>query len=294
MNSKRKKLEEAIEILIPRLEKCDLCPRQCRVNRRKGLLGVCGIGTLTPVSCFCAHFGEEPQISGSAGSGTVFFTGCHLQCIFCQNQSIARAKTRKGHTPLELADLFLQIQEKNCHNLNLVSPTHVLPGILEGLLLAIEKGFHLPIIYNTSGYERTTIIQQLDKIIDIYLPDAKTLDSHLSRQFFGTSNYGQKMKKSIAEMFSQVGNLQCDSQGIAQKGLLVRHLVMPGCKEDSQNILQFLHEISPNIVVNIMGQYQPAGEQTQLETLHINRTIQIDEFNQITQYAKALGLQYIQ
>ncbi len=257
-------------VLVSRLEEskkllssCALCPRQCRVNRLAGDLGYCRGGALAEVASYGPHFGEESVLVGSGGSGTIFFCGCNLLCSFCQNYAISHSEDRdcRAVSDSELAAIMVDLQEMGCHNINFVTPTHVVPQILAALPFAIEAGLHVPLVYNCGGYERVETLRLLDGIIDIYMPDAKFWAPESGRRYADATDYPLKMREAVVEMQRQVGDLQITANGLAERGLLVRHLLMPGALEEAQAIFQFLAEkISPNCYLNIMDQYRPCGE----------------------------------
>lgn len=269
---------------------CELCPRRCRINRERSLAGFCRTGVDTPVSSSGAHFGEEDVLVGQRGSGTVFFSGCNLQCVFCQNCDIAMLHNRGGLTADELADVFLAIQQEGCHNLNLVTPTHVLPGILAALDRAVDRGFRLPVVYNTSGYERAEIIRRLAGVIDIWMPDLKTLDRDLARHLLSAGDYPRRMMEAVRVMQDASGDLQLDADGVACRGVLFRHLVMPGQWEDSRNVLQFIREISTRPFVNIMDQYRPCRDRDTLRRFGMDRPLSADEFSRVVRFAASIQI----
>ncbi len=248
------RIDKAYEIL----KNCILCPNQCKVNRSIQK-GKCRSGMDLIVSSFNPHHGEEPPISGIYGSGTIFFTNCTLHCIFCQNYPISQLGNGNPVSIIDLADIFLYLQNKKCHNINLVTPTHFVPQFLKALKIAVKKGFNLPIVYNTSGYECIETLKLLDGVVDIYLPDMKYGCNENAQKYSGIKNYFDYNKIAIKEIFRQVGSLKTDKSGIAVKGLLIRHLVLPYNISESKNILQFLKdEVSTLMTLGIMAQYFPA------------------------------------
>jgi putative pyruvate formate lyase activating enzyme len=243
-----------------RLRSCDLCPRRCGTDRAAGETGECRVGSLAVVASFGAHHGEERELSGWAGSGTVFFSGCNLHCRFCQNWDISH---EVDGVPLEatgLADVFLAVQELGCHNLNLVTPSHVVPQILAALDVAAEHGLAVPVVYNTSGYDAVATLALLDGVVDVYMPDLKTLDARFAREALTAEDYPERAREAIEEMRRQVGDLVTDGDGTAVRGLLVRHLVMPGMATDGAAVLEWLAVLSRDTFVNVMGQYRPCGD----------------------------------
>jgi len=261
------------------------CPRRCRVDRHVNELGECGIGAAAVVASAGAHHGEEKVLRGWAGSGTIFFAGCNLHCVFCQNDDISHgggAARAAGAAPREagagrraaetgrratgdelgaeeLAALMLGLQDSGCHNLNLVTPSHAVPQILAALPPAVEAGLRLPLVYNTSGYDAVDTLALLDGVVDVYMPDFKVWDPDLAELTLTARDYPAVARAAIAEMHRQVGDLTTDDRGLARRGLLVRHLVMPGTIDDSREILRWLAALSPGTAVNVMGQYRPAG-----------------------------------
>jgi putative pyruvate formate lyase activating enzyme len=245
------------------LAACTLCPRNCRVDRLADQRGFCRIGRLAEIAGYGPHFGEESVLVGTGGSGTIFFCGCNLLCRFCQNYQISQATDVdcRPVTADELAAIMVELQEKGCHNINFVTPTHVVPQILAALPKAIEAGLHIPLIYNCGGYEDVESLRLLDGIIDIYMPDVKFSDRASASQYADVADYPEIMRAALGEMQRQVGDLRIGDDGLAEGGLLVRHLLMPGGLQEAEAIFSFLaKEISPNCYVNIMDQYRPCGE----------------------------------
>ncbi len=246
------------ERLFSLLEECSLCPRVCRVNRLKGELGFCGTGRMASVASYGPHFGEEFPLVGRHGSGTVFFTGCNLGCIFCQNYDISHQGRGEEVDPGTLSSIFLEIKRLGCHNLNLVTPTHVIPQVIEALELAAGRGFNLPLVYNCGGYESKEVLEILDGIIDIYMPDIKFMDDRIAREITGAPSYGTHVRESVREMHRQAGDLVTSISGIARKGLIVRHLLLPEGISGTKEVVEFLaNEISIHTYLNIMDQYHP-------------------------------------
>ena len=276
------------------LEACKLCPRHCGVNRLQGKIGWCRIGARARVASFGAHFGEEQPLVGSTGSGAIFFEGCNLGCVFCQNAEISQIDDPGDDAPEavtgeQLAEIMLELQARGCLNINLVTPSHVVPQILEALELAATMGLYLPLVYNTSGYDSVETLRLLDGIVDIYMPDCKFMDRKTAARYTGASDYPEVMQAAVREMHRQVGDLVLDENGIALRGLLVRHLVMPGCLQDTDKIVRFLAtEISKETYVNIMDQYYPchrAGEFNE-----ISRPLSTTEYQQAMALAQQAGL----
>jgi putative pyruvate formate lyase activating enzyme len=282
-------LQRRIETAWTIMEHCTICPLNCRVNRISETLGVCGVGRLAPVSSYGPHFGEERPLVGRYGSGTIFFASCNLRCIFCQNYEISHfLEADAPHLgPAELASIMVQLQHQGCHNINLVTPTHVVPHILGALPQAIDGGLTIPLVYNSSGYDAPETLELLDGIVDIYMPDFKFWNNATAGIYTRAENYGDIARTAIKAMFYQVGDLQTDERGLAVRGLLVRHLVMPGNLDETKNILTYISEqISPNCHVNIMDQYRPCV------TTHfpIDRPLRGNEYHTALGYAKNTGL----
>ncbi len=251
-------LRERAAAAVERLRSCTACPRSCHVDRISGVPGVCGIARFAIVSGASAHFGEESCLVGRRGSGTIFYSGCNLRCVFCQNWEISQRRDGRIADGRAIADLMLGLQEAGCHNINLVTPEHVVPQVIEAVALAVEDGLRLPIVYNTSAYDAIESLRALDGIVDIYMPDFKYWSSEAAGRLSQAADYPQRARDAIREMHRQVGDLRFDARGIAQRGLLVRHLVMPGLLEESEAIFRWLADaISPDTFVNIMEQYRP-------------------------------------
>jgi len=282
-------LEQKANYLNDILQNCTLCPHKCLINRTKDEMGQCNTEALPMVSSYAPHWGEEPPLVGTGGSGTVFFTNCNLSCQFCQNYDISQLG-RGMITPIaQLAKIFLFMQKCGCHNLNLVTPTHVIPAVIKALLLAIPKGFNLPLVYNTGGYDLLETIEVLDGIIDIYLPDMKYADNKIAQKYSNIPNYEHYNKKALKEMYRQVGILKCDKNGVAQKGLIIRHLVLPFNLAGSENIIKFVaEELSPQVHFNLMKQYHPAYKAYHEDKL--NRRVSDYEYDQAVDLVKAYGL----
>ncbi|NWF93347.1 MAG: radical SAM protein [Syntrophaceae bacterium] len=251
-------LKRRISRLEEFLRECRLCPRECRVDRSNGELGYCGAPSELMVSSAFPHFGEEPPLVGRHGSGTIFLTHCNLRCVFCQNYDISHFGRGERITSSEMARAMVRLQEMGCHNINFVTPTHYAPQIVASLLEAIEMGLRLPLVYNCSGYESIEVIQLLEGVIDIYMPDAKYMDPKFSEKFSNAPDYPEVLRKVLKEMHRQVGDLKINASGIAERGLLIRHLVMPNGIASSEAVLKFIaEEVSPHSYVNIMAQYRP-------------------------------------
>lgn len=271
------------------LSHCDLCAWECGVNRNAGKLGVCRSGEAALISSFGAHHGEENPLRGWRGSGTIFFGGCNLRCQYCQNYEISQLYQGDVVTPQQLAEIMLYLQSIGCHNINLVSPSHVISPILQALTIARPKGLRLPLVYNTGGYDSPTALELLDGIIDIYMPDMKYSNANLARKYSRIPNYPRINQQAVKIMHRQVGDLILDEYGIAQRGLLIRHLVLPNKIAGSEQILQFIAaEISLNTYLNIMDQYRPLYHAHQYPEL--NRCITRQEYDEVVALARSLGL----
>jgi putative pyruvate formate lyase activating enzyme len=266
-----------------------VCPRQCGVNRSAGESGECQVTTQVIVSSYGPHFGEEAPLVGEHGSGTIFFTYCNLHCVFCQNYTISQLGEGSSVDNETLAGMMLSLQAKGCHNINLVSPTHVVPYILEALDLAADKGLHLPLVYNTGGYDAIETLELLDGVVDIYMPDMKYSDEKIAEQLSGIKDYPEVNKAAVREMHRQVGDLQLDEQGVAQRGLLVRHLVLPNGLAGTGEIVGFLaQEVSTNTYLNIMAQYHPCYKAFDIPQLV--RPLHSQEFYEAIDLAYQQGL----
>ena len=253
-------LSNTIKKAVALLEDCTLCPRQCHVNRAEDETGICNTGKKARVSSIHAHFGEEPPLVGTHGSGTIFFTHCSLMCNFCQNWDISHEEYGEDVSDRELAEMMLALQERGCHNINFVTPTHVVPQILAAVEKAAQKGLNLPLVYNSSGYDRTDTLRLLGNIIDIYMPDFKFWDKKAAEMTCSAPDYPEVARAALSEMHQQVGDLVIGKDGLAKRGLIVRHLVMPHDVAGTRQIMRFIAKsISPNTYVNVMSQYHPAG-----------------------------------
>lgn len=282
-------LHKRIEILNEFLKECRLCPRECQANRLDGELGYCEAGSELMVSSAFPHLGEEPPLVGFHGSGTIFLTYCNLRCIFCQNYDISHLGRGDRISASGMARAMIRLQETGCHNINFVTPTHFAPQIVASLPEAIKMGLHVPIVYNCSGYESLEVVRLLDGVIDIYMPDAKYMDEKYAKRFSNASDYPEVLRKVLKEMHRQVGDLAINSKGIAERGLLIRHLVMPGGAASSEAVLRFIaEEISVHSYVNIMDQYRP--EYRAHEYPEINRRIAHKEYLEAIQMARRFQL----
>lgn len=282
-------LKNREEALLELQKECVLCPNQCRTDRENNSSGKCRSGIEMKVASVFPHFGEEAPLVGRFGSGTIFFTNCNLDCIFCQNYDISQLGAGRRITPEELSDQMIQLQNLGCHNINFVTPTHFIPQIISSLIMAIEKGLEIPLVYNCGGYESEAVLNQLDGIIDIYMPDIKYWSNRKGELYSGVDGYREHVKTAVAKMHEQVGDLSLDKRGIAKRGLLIRHLVLPGETEAAKEIINFLlEEISADTYLNIMDQYSPAYKSHNSD--QINRRINADEYSSVVKYARKRGL----
>ncbi len=283
------RLRERAERLTARLSRCDICPRHCRVNRKAGELGVCRGAANAAVSSFGPHFGEEAPLVGIHGSGTVFFSGCNLRCVFCQNYEISHLGEGNEVSAERLAGIFLSIQRMGCHNLNLVTPTHVTPQILAALSLAAPRGLSIPVVYNCGGYESVEVLRELEGVVDVYMPDIKFLDPEASERYCDARDYPGIVRAALREMYRQVGPLVFDRRGNARRGLLVRHLVMPGESSSTRQVIDFLaDEIGRDTYLNLMNQYRPCGRA--LEFPEIGRRTARSEWEDARDHARGKGM----
>ena len=273
-----------------RLEACDICARECGVSRRLSAEGAsCRTGERAIVTSAGPHFGEEDPLVGTGGSGTIFFSWCNLRCQFCQNAEISQMGQGREVEPEELATMMLSLQSQGCHNVNFVSPSHVVPQILAGLLIAARAGLRLPLVYNTGGYDSLRTLALLDGVVDIYMPDMKYADSDVGRRYSKIANYATVNQAAVKEMHRQVGDLRTDSRGVAQRGLLVRHLVLPDGLAGTDQVVGFLRdEVSPNTYINVMQQYRPCYRAFELPPL--DRRITDREYAGAVQLAEEAGL----
>ena len=281
-----RRAREAINVLAD----CTVCPRQCHADRRQASpQSYCHIGQAAIVSSAFPHHGEENCLRGWNGSGTIFFSQCNLRCVFCQNFDISWEGHGRPVTAQQLAELMLALQDQGCHNINLVTPSHVVPQILQGLVVAAERGLRLPLVYNTGGYDRVETLRWLDGVIDIYMPDFKFWSPATARELAQAADYPEVARAAIKEMHRQVGDLGLDQHGLAYRGLLVRHLVVPGGLEETRQILRFLaREVSAETFINMMPQYRPAGLAARYPT--IARPLRQAEFEEAVAMARQEGL----
>ena len=275
------------------LKDCSLCPRRCGVNRLAGELGACRSGSKAVVASFGPHFGEEPPLVGFGGSGTIFLSNCNLRCIFCQNCEISHGGEGIAVNPEQLAQMMLALQARGCHNVNFVTPTHFMPQILQALVIAVQQGLRIPIVWNCGGYESVEALKLLDGVVDIYMPDFKYSSAEVAARLSGTppegpSSYPAACMEAIKEMHRQVGDLVLDKRGIAVRGLLVRHLVLPNGLAGTEEVMRFLAKLSKNTYVNIMDQYHPCYKAYTVP--EINRRITFQEYEAAVEAARRAGL----
>jgi len=282
-------LQHRIERARQILTSCTLCPRQCKVDRLTGELGICKTGESALVADYSPHFGEERPLVGKNGSGTIFFARCNLLCLFCQNFDISHHGCGTPVTDRQLADIMLDLQQQGCQNINFVTPTHVVPQILAALPFAIKDGLTVPLVYNCSGYETTETLELLDGIIDIYMPDFKFWKPESAALYAGAPDYPERARTALKEMHRQVGDLSLDRSGLAQRGLLIRHLVMPGGLGETEEILRFIaSEISRDSYVNLMDQYHPCGRAADFWPL--DKPLTVEDYRQAVEIAKQAGI----
>jgi putative pyruvate formate lyase activating enzyme len=271
------------------MKECSVCARNCGVNRLEGETGFCEIGETAVVSSANPHFGEEAPLVGSRGSGTIFFTSCNLKCVFCQNYEISHLMDGREMQSRDLADLMLGLQRIGCHNINFVTPSHVVPQILEAVHEAAQRGLVVPLVYNTGGYDSVETLRILDGIVDIYMPDLKFMDSEICRELMDAPDYPEVVQAAIREMHRQVGVLKTDEHGVATRGLLIRHLVMPNDLAGTRAAMRFLaRDISTHTYVNVMSQYRPCGSAHQY--VSINRSLTREEYARALETAQEEGI----
>lgn len=287
-------LAHRLKRALSKLADCTLCPRDCHVDRLADKFAVCRSGRYVRVASYFPHFGEEDCLRGTRGSGTIFFSGCNLRCVFCQNFEVSWKLEGDIAPPAKLAAMMLELQAQGCHNINLVTPEHVVPQILEGLLIAVEGGLRLPLVYNTSAYDSLDSLELMAGVVDIYMPDFKFWDPEMARRYIRAPNYPEAARRTIKEMHRQVGPLLLDEHGLALRGLIVRHLVMPGEIAGTPEILRWVaKELGPDTYVNVMPQYYPAGKVSVSEHAEINRSITLREFRQALDLANDAGLSHL-
>ncbi len=281
--------------MIEQLEKCEICPHQCLVNRNKGQVGRCKSTDKIKIALYSVHNFEEPCISGKNGSGTVFFSNCNLNCVYCQNYEISQKEKGKEITIEELANIFLDLQSRNVNNINLVTPTSYAVQIIEAIKIAKNNGLKIPIVYNTNSYENIETLKMLEGYIDIYLPDLKYAENDLGKKYSKVDNYFEIATKAIKEMYNQVGSPVLDENGIMKKGLMIRHLVLPNNIQNSKDVLKWLKEnIDKKVYINVMAQYFPTYKAKEIKEL--NRKLTKKEYEEIENYLYELDIEkgYIQ
>lgn len=267
---------------------CRICPRQCGVDRSRGERGTCGETEEIRVARAALHFWEEPCISGERGSGTVFFSGCPLGCVYCQNREIALGRSGKAVSVGRLSEIFLELQDKGAHNINLVTPTHFVPQIVAAFKGASNQGLRLPVVYNTGGYERVETLRMLEGVVDIYLPDLKYVDSGLSSRYSHAPDYFEVASKALGEMVRQAGEAQFQGE-LMMRGVIVRHLVLPGCAEDSKAVIRYLYgTYGDRVYLSIMNQFTPMADTGRYPEL--NRRVTEAEYDEVVDYATRLGV----
>ena len=282
-------LQAKIDAAYDILSRCNLCPRNCLVDRHHGELGLCRTGDSPVVSSYMPHFGEEDPLVGRHGSGTIFFTHCNLYCLFCQNYEISHGGGGEEITLADLAAAMLYLQKRGCHNINFVTPSHQVYQILAALPLAIAGGLNVPLVYNTGGYDALETLRLLDGVVDIYMPDFKFWDPRVAQDLCQAEDYPEIARQAVKEMHRQVGDLALDEDGVARRGLLVRHLVLPDGLAGTREIMDFLaREISPHTYVNVMGQYRPCGRAGEHPSLR--KFLTALEHEQAQQQAREAGL----
>jgi putative pyruvate formate lyase activating enzyme len=275
-------------------ERCTVCPRLCKVGRLADRKGLCTIGRHAVVASYFPHFGEENCLRGWNGSGTIFFSGCNLRCVFCQNHDISWEVQGERVTPARLAQMMLELQARGCHNINWVTPEHVVPQILEAVPLAVAGGLRLPIVYNTSSYDSLDSLRLMDGVVDVYMPDFKVWTREAARRYLRRPDYAEIARQTVKEMHRQVGPLEFDGDGLARRGLLLRHLVMPGMLEETEAVLRFVAgELGPDTYVDLMAQYYPAGlvgKDGRDSYQEIDRHLYREEYLRAVEVGRDLGL----
>lgn len=280
---------EKIKTAYDVLDNCRLCPRECGVNRNVGETGICKTGKRAWISSYNPHFGEEAPLVGTNGSGTIFFTHCNLLCNFCQNYDISHQGYGRKVSSEQLADVMIHLQNEGCHNINFVTPSHVVPQILSAIEIAVGKGLSIPLVYNSSAYEKVSTLRLLEGVIDIYMPDFKFWESSIADKACNAADYSETAQNALREMHRQTGDLYIDEDGIARRGLLVRHLVLPHGLAGTRRIMRFIAgEISKNTYVNIMPQYRPCGRAS--EIMELSTGLSVKEYEQAVKEAIAEGI----
>ena len=281
-------LEDRVAKGYEMLKSCNLCARNCGVNRLEDEKGFCNSGSRIMVSSAEPHFGEEPPLVGRYGSGTIFFTNCNLRCVLCQNYYISQLGEGQEIESEQLAGIMLELQKAGCHNINFVSPTHYIPQILDSLLIAVKSGLRIPLVHNCGGYESIESLKLLDGVFDIYMPDIKYGDNDMGEKYSNAPNYFDVVTAAVSEMHRQVGDLGINQEGIAERGLLIRHLVLPGNLAGTEKVVEFVSRLSKNTYINIMAQYRPQNKASDYPEL--NRMISSEEFMNAISLAEKAGL----
>lgn len=291
LDLKTEEIERRAGKLIERLKACDVCPINCQVDRLSDKIGPCGSGRLAKISSYNLHFGEERSLIGRGGSGTIFFAGCSLRCIFCQNYPISQMREGEFVSKEELSQMMVDLQNQGAHNINLVTPSHIVPQFVETLPLAISDGLSIPIVYNTSGFDDLNTLDSLDGIVDIYLPDMKYSDRSLGVNYSRVRYYPEVNLEAVKKMYAQVGDLVLED-GVAVSGVIIRHLVLPAEIENSKGVLKtIVEEISPTVTVSLLTQYYPSYKAVKHQTL--NRPLNQDEVKEILDYVQMIGLRNV-
>jgi putative pyruvate formate lyase activating enzyme len=285
----RGELEQRLEFLEHLVHPCTLCPHRCGVDRRVSREGRCRSGLLPLVSSAGPHFGEERPLVGLRGSGTIFFTNCNLACIFCQNYDISHLGHGREISYRDLADMMVSLQERGCHNVNFVTPTHMVYAVVRALILAVPMGLRMPLVYNSGGYDSVSTLELLQGVFDIYMPDFKYWGGEVARELSGVSDYPEVARNGLREMHDQVGDLRMDERGVAYRGLLVRHLVLPQDLGGTERIIDFLYGLSPRTYLNLMDQYRPAYRAGECPALR--RRVTLQEFDQAVAHARRVGME---
>ena len=290
----RTEFEDRVADLWNRYESCDLCAYDCGVDRTAGDVGACRVDDTCQVSSYFPHRGEERCLRGTGGSGTIFLTSCNMTCVFCQNFETSQEQQGTEATPEDIAEMALELQSRGCHNVNFVSPTHYSPHLVEAIGIARDRGLDVPIVWNCGGYERVEVLELLEDVVDIYMPDVKWSDDQAAAKYSHAPGYWENIKESLREMHRQVGDLEI-AGGLATNGLLVRHLVMPGHVENAKDVLTFIaEEISTNTYVNVMAQYRPyyrAAREDRYD--EINRRLTESEYQDVLDHAESVGLERV-
>ncbi|MFC2124773.1 radical SAM protein [Bacteroidota bacterium] len=281
-------LSETISVLKSKCSPCTICPHRCKVNRHLDASGSCHSKYLPKVASVCPHFGEEPPLVGYYGSGTIFLSSCNLSCIFCQNYDISQMNSGVEVSISDLAHMMIRLQERGCHNINFVTPTHMIAPIVEALPEAIESGLSVPLVYNSGGYDDVNTLKMLEGIFDIYMPDLKYMDEKTGFELSGIPDYPEILCRAIHEMYRQVGDLQINEQGIAIRGLIIRHLILPDNLAGTDRAIEFIADMSANSYLNLMDQYRP--EYNAFDDKRMTRRITSDEFSAAVDLARKHGL----